>query len=285
MAWSTRELAELAGTTVNTIRHYHRLGLLDQPERRYNGYKQYGVPDLVHLLRIRRLAALGIPLARIGEVAAGGDRTHDVLRALDAELAASIERRQRARADIAAILPDSAPADVPAGFESVASRLSQADRSIVHIYTRFYDEDALSDLRRMIEADTDTVGDDINAMPADADEATRQRLAERLAPILARNLVDYPWLSDPAARFTKSEHATRQTIIEALIELYNPAQIDVLRRAGVLAHERLRAASEASEAVDDTDRRSPPAGLDRVPRTRSVLVPSRDGSRHPRHPA
>ena len=42
MAWSTRELAGLAGTTVNTIRHYHRLGLLDEPERRYNGYKQYG---------------------------------------------------------------------------------------------------------------------------------------------------------------------------------------------------------------------------------------------------
>ncbi|MEO3798201.1 MerR family DNA-binding transcriptional regulator [Nonomuraea sp. B10E15] len=37
MPWSTRELAGLAGTTVNTIRHYHRLGLLDEPERRYNG--------------------------------------------------------------------------------------------------------------------------------------------------------------------------------------------------------------------------------------------------------
>jgi DNA-binding transcriptional MerR regulator len=43
MAGSTRELAEFAGITVNTIRHYHRLGLLDEPKRRYNGYKQYGV--------------------------------------------------------------------------------------------------------------------------------------------------------------------------------------------------------------------------------------------------
>jgi DNA-binding transcriptional MerR regulator len=41
MAWSTPQLAELAGATVNTIRHYHRLGLLDEPERRHNGYKQY----------------------------------------------------------------------------------------------------------------------------------------------------------------------------------------------------------------------------------------------------
>jgi DNA-binding transcriptional MerR regulator len=34
MAWSTRELAELAGTTVNTIRHYHRGGPLAAPGRR-----------------------------------------------------------------------------------------------------------------------------------------------------------------------------------------------------------------------------------------------------------
>jgi DNA-binding transcriptional MerR regulator len=47
VAWSTRELAELAGTTVNTVRHYHRIGLLDEPERRNNGYKEYGVPHLV----------------------------------------------------------------------------------------------------------------------------------------------------------------------------------------------------------------------------------------------
>lgn len=40
MAWSTQQLADLAGTTVNTVRHYHRLGLLDEPERQGNGYKQ-----------------------------------------------------------------------------------------------------------------------------------------------------------------------------------------------------------------------------------------------------
>src|SRR5690606_8663333 len=55
MAWSTRELAELAQTTVNTIRHYHHLGLLAEPARKDNGYKQYGVKHLARLLRIRRL--------------------------------------------------------------------------------------------------------------------------------------------------------------------------------------------------------------------------------------
>lgn len=208
--------------------------------------KCYGLSHLVRLLRIRRLAELGVPLSQIGEVGAGGDSTPDALRQLDAELAARIERLHRARSDIAAILRDSAPADVPAGFESVAARLSEADSSIIHIYTQLYDEDAMTDLRRMVEADTDFIGDDIDVLPPDADEETRQRLAERLAPILARNLIDYPWLSDPVAHLSKSEHVTQQTFIEAVIELYNTAQLDVLHRASILAHEHLRIGREAN---------------------------------------
>ena len=130
MAWSTRELAELAGTTVNTVRHYHRLGLIEEPQRRYNGYKQYGVADLVRLLRIRRLADLGVPLAKIGALlAAGQDDTTGQLRELDAELASTIERLQQARDDIAVLLRENAPPDTPAGFESLATTLSDADGS------------------------------------------------------------------------------------------------------------------------------------------------------------
>ncbi|WP_156250307.1 MerR family transcriptional regulator [Pseudactinotalea terrae] len=244
MAWSTRELAELASTTVNTIRHYHRLGLLDEPERRYNGYKRYGVPDLVRLLRIRRLATLGVPLSRIGEVEAGGDSVRDVLLDLDTELAAGIERLRRARADIATILRENAPPDAPPGFESVASRLSESDSAIIHIYTQLYDADALADLRRMVEVDADAgaLGDEINALRADADESARQRLAEMLAPSLAQNLIDFPWLRDPIEHLSKSEHLTQRTFLDAVVELYNPAQLDVFQRAGVLAQAQVQAA-------------------------------------------
>lgn len=243
MAWSTRELAELAGTTVNTIRHYHRLGLLDEPERRYNGYKQYEVRHLVRLLRVRRLADLGVPLSEVARVDADGESMPDVLRELDAELAANITRLQQARADIAAILRDDAPADAPPGFASVASHLSESDSSIIHLYTQFFDEEAMADLRRMVEVDAEAaaVGDEINALSADADEATRKRLAVRLAPTLLQHLIEYPWLSDPVGRLSKSEHVTRQTFIEAVAELYNPAQIDVLARAGILAEEQMQA--------------------------------------------
>lgn len=245
MAWSTRELAELAGTTVNTVRHYHRLGLLEEPERRYNGYKEYGVPHLVCLLRIRRLVELGVPLSEIGVARTNGDVPPEVLRQVDAQLAAEIERLNRARSDIAVILRDGAPADTPAGFESVAPRLSAADTSLIHVYTRLYDDDAMKDLRRMVEADTDPVNAELNALPPDADEATRQNVAERLAPVIARNLVDYPWLTDPAAHLSQSEHATKQTFIDAVVTLYNTAQVDVLARASILAHEQLRLAQPA----------------------------------------
>lgn len=81
-------------------------------------------------------------------------------------------------------------------------------------------------------------------LPVDADEATRQLLAEKFAPALAQDLVDCPWLSDPAGHFSKSEIVAGQTYVEAVAELYNVAQIDVLRRAGVLARQQLRALSE-----------------------------------------
>ena len=246
MAWSTSELAELAGVTVNTVRHYHRLGLLPQPERRLNGYKQYGVSHLVCLLRIRRLVDLGVPLAQIGDVSAGDESTPDALREIDAQLAAQIERLQRARDDIALVLEGKGPADAPAGFESVASRLSQADSSMLHIYSQLYDESALADLREMVEVEPDALSKAVDTLPADADEATRQDLAERLAPSLAESLIAYPWMNDPASLLSKSEHVTPQTFVDAVVELYNPAQLDVLYRASMLARKQIEESTEGA---------------------------------------
>jgi DNA-binding transcriptional MerR regulator len=245
MPWSTRELAERAGTTVNTIRHYHRIGLLEEPERQHNGYKQYEVRHLVSLLRIRRLADLGVPLSQIGDVSAGADVAPETLRNLDGEIQESIARLEKARAGIAAILRDNIPADVPAGFESVASRLSETDKSIVHIYTQLYDETALADIRRIAEADTDNIGADLDRLSPDADEDTRRQLVDRLAKSLARNLIDYPWLNAPASHLSKSPSITLQTMVETLRDLYNPAQLEVLERAHTVASEHIRTMQES----------------------------------------
>lgn len=248
MAWSTQELARLAGTTVNTIRHYHRLGLLAEPERRYNGYKVYEVRHLVRLLRIRRLVDLGVPLAQVDAVA---DDTSDeavaTLRRVDAELAADIERLERARADIAEILEGAAPADAPAGFAGVAARMTEADRSMAHVLSRLYDEGTLADLRDIVETDDLAVTAEIDALPADADEETRARLAAQLAETLTQNFADYPWLNEPESHFSINARSAAQTLTDAVMELYNPAQIDVFARAALLAREAERAAAEHPE--------------------------------------
>ncbi|MFF7650313.1 MerR family transcriptional regulator [Streptomyces sp. NPDC007983] len=58
-------LAATAGVTVRTVRHYHHIGLLPEPERDASGYRRYGAQAAVDLIRIRTLADAGVPLARI----------------------------------------------------------------------------------------------------------------------------------------------------------------------------------------------------------------------------
>ncbi|MFD1714234.1 MerR family transcriptional regulator [Amnibacterium flavum] len=241
MPWSTRELADLAGTTVNTVRHYHRTGLLAEPDRMSNGYKQYQVRHLVRLLQIRRLRELGVPLEQIEQVGASGDASADALRAIDADLGASIERLQRARAEIRAILEGSSVAGVPAGFENVAARLSKPEQSLMLIYAQLYDDEAMGDLRQMIADDPVEVTTAFEDLRPDADDTERQQLAERYAPLLARHLSAYPWLSDPTAHLIKAPGVTQNTFLESVAALYTPAQLDVIVRASAIAREMVEA--------------------------------------------
>ena len=231
MAWSTRQLAELAGTTVKTIRHYHEVGLLEEPERGPNGYKHYEVSHLVRLLRVRRLADLGVPLSQIVSVSQAGSRPDEALQVLDAELAASIERLQRVRAELALILRHSAPTDLPAGFDAASNDMSEADRAIVMVYSRVLGASAMDQVREMVVTHDRTREDaEFDALAADADENTRQNLAERLAPEV-RSLTDaYPWMKDPSSEAPRGAAFAESTVGQALVGLYNPAQLDVMVR-------------------------------------------------------
>lgn len=246
MAWSTREIADLAATTVNTVRHYHRVGLLEEPDRTSNGYKQYGVRHLVRLLQIRRLRDLGVPLDRIEEVGSSTGSSMDALQAVDSDLAVSIERLQRARAEIKAIVEGSSAADVPPGFEKLARKLTTSERALMLIYAQLYDDAAMADVRRMLETEPDEASVAFEALSADSDEASRQQLAEEYAETLARNILEYPWLSDPTAHLSKSPRITQATFVESVVALYNPAQLDVLGRAGVIANELVEQRRKAS---------------------------------------
>ncbi|GCE14893.1 helix-turn-helix domain-containing protein [Tengunoibacter tsumagoiensis] len=59
------EVARLIGASTKTIRYYHEIGLLPEPERTESGYRLYTAQHLLRLQRIRRLRALGLSLERI----------------------------------------------------------------------------------------------------------------------------------------------------------------------------------------------------------------------------
>lgn len=124
----------------------------------------------------------------MSDVSLDGQSRTDALRELDAELQMSIERLEKARADIAVILRDNLPAD-------------------------------------------------LNRLPPDADEDTRQRLADTLARHLTQKLLDYPWMQNPAEHLPQNSVPAAQTMVEAMHALYNPAQLDVLGRAHLIATE------------------------------------------------
>lgn len=62
------EVARLVGVSTKTIRYYHEIGLLPEPERTESGYRLYAARHLLCLQRIRRLRALGLSLERIREL-------------------------------------------------------------------------------------------------------------------------------------------------------------------------------------------------------------------------
>ena len=227
MAWSTREIAELAGTSLRSVRHYHQVGLLPEPDRRSNGYKQYGVTHLVRLLRIKRLVDLGFSLPQIAELGDGDEHPDEALRALDADLAREIERLQQVRVELAGILEQRLSTDLPEEFAAAAQR-TIPDRQFASVMGRLLDEEERETYAELLTDEARSESDqDFDDLPADADEASRDDLARRMAADLRTLLERYPGVrtlgsSDP--------RRYRRVVEQVSGELYHPAQLDVLRR-------------------------------------------------------
>jgi DNA-binding transcriptional MerR regulator len=233
MAWSTRQLADLADSTVKAIRHYHEIGLLDVPERAANGYKQYKVSHLIRLLQIKRLSDLGVPLSQVAAMGRADEEPDEAIRLLDAELAATVERLNRVRAELAVILRHRAPMYVPPGFAPLARKLSDTNRSLLMVYSTIFSEQGMNEFRQMIAA-RDETDDEFDALPPDADDATIDRLAERMVPVTRRIQEKHPWAKDPAADSPLGAKLAENTMAQAVVEFYNPAQIKALQRLNVL---------------------------------------------------
>jgi DNA-binding transcriptional MerR regulator len=108
-------LAELAGTTVRTVRYYHQVGLLPVPRERL-GYRDYDLAHVARLIRIRWLTEAGVPLSRVADMLRGSVegaveaerqsvRTdlNATLVALEAQAELLRERQERVRSLIAAV--------------------------------------------------------------------------------------------------------------------------------------------------------------------------------------
>jgi DNA-binding transcriptional MerR regulator len=90
------ELARCAGVTSRAIRHYHATGLLPEPPRDSFGYRSYAPGDLVRLVHICRLRAVGMPLEQIAkaldETPDAGTDLPAALMALAIDVDAEIDR-------------------------------------------------------------------------------------------------------------------------------------------------------------------------------------------------
>lgn len=132
-----KEIADLVGTTVRTVRHYHQVGLLPVPELRY-GYRDYDLRHVARLSRIRWLAASGVSLQTVAETL-GADSFEPprdaILADLRASLAAAEEelsglqtRRDRLAALVATVETDGTLSPAPAAVLKFYDELEARSR-------------------------------------------------------------------------------------------------------------------------------------------------------------
>src|SRR5262249_20060690 len=144
------EVAQLLGVTTKTIRHYHKVGLLQEPERTESGYRLYDAQDLLRLKQIRHMQAFGVSLRQIKTILGDTAREHtlrEILQALDAELAGQMQVLEERRARIHAILAEDTPIKIDqpttgASFEMVkelvGERLATISPAVLEIEKRLW---------------------------------------------------------------------------------------------------------------------------------------------------
>lgn len=124
------ELAERAGTTSRSVRHYEQAGLIAS-ERAANGYRVYDERALVRVRNIRHLLAAGLTLddARHFQVCLDGDMrsappsreglriAQERLAVLEARIVAQTEARDRLRDTLNAVAGEAAHPEGDAGAD------------------------------------------------------------------------------------------------------------------------------------------------------------------------
>ncbi|MEU6381354.1 MerR family transcriptional regulator [Streptomyces sp. NPDC046909] len=237
------ELAAAVGVTTRTVRHYHHQGLLPEPERLVNGYRDYTLRHAVVLARIRRLTELGLGLAEVRDVLADDTEKElvEILRELDEDLArqeaAIRERRVRLRALLDA---DELPSEGPVSPELAAlfgemaplshSPMAVKDREVLALIetaARPEDRERMLAAVHSLLASPDTVAraneayallDDL--ADASVDDPRIERAARQLADSTPRELLPEAASVDHGSSFLRAFYAD-----------FAPAQAEAIRRA------------------------------------------------------
>ena len=107
------ELAQLAGVSTDTLRHYEQKAVLGRPLRLTNGYRQYPASALDRVRLVRRALAVGFTLdelARVLNVRDSGGAPCAEVRTLAAAKLSDVETRLREmvmlRDELRAVLKD-----------------------------------------------------------------------------------------------------------------------------------------------------------------------------------
>lgn len=114
---TVKQLASRAEIPVDTVRYYLREGLVPEPTRAENGYRQFGPEAVDRLVFIKRAQRLGLRLDAIRQLLEASDngdcpcgaiqqKLSDRLAEIDQELTALSELRH----EIAALIADPPPA-------------------------------------------------------------------------------------------------------------------------------------------------------------------------------
>jgi DNA-binding transcriptional MerR regulator len=99
------QLADYVGVTIRAVRHYHKRGLLPEPDRDASGYRRYDANSVIDLIRIKALADAGVPLARVQRLLAAEPAEFAVAVAeIDKALAARIRELQAQRRRVAELV-------------------------------------------------------------------------------------------------------------------------------------------------------------------------------------
>jgi len=95
---SSGELADLAGVSRDTLRHYERKGVLLRPLRGHNGYRQYPTEALQRVQLVRRALSVGFTLdelARVLKVRDAGGAPCEEVREMAAQKLRNVQEQLR----------------------------------------------------------------------------------------------------------------------------------------------------------------------------------------------